>query len=183
MVTCKVNKTAPLSDEEVQKVSREALSGISPEDKRILTIIPDSTRTAPLPIFFRLLDDFLGQKAKSLDFLIALGTHPPLGQEDINRLWGRNSQERGKHQVFNHRWDDPSQLQEIGKIRTEEVEKISGGLFREEVRITVNKLIFAYDYLIIISPTFPHEVVGFSGGNKYFFRASPGRRSSIFSIG
>lgn len=82
---------------------------------------------------------------------------------------GRDIERRRKHRVFNHRWDDPNQLQEIGKINPEEIEKISGGLFREEIRVTVNKLIFEYDYLIIIGPTLPHEVVGFSGGNKYFF--------------
>lgn len=100
---------------------------------------------------------------------MALGTHPPMGEEEIDRLLGRNGEGRRKHRVFNHCWDDPNQLREIGKIDPEEIEKVSGGLFREEVRITVNKLIFEYDYLIIIGPTFPHEVVGFSGGNKYFF--------------
>jgi len=39
----------------------------------------------------------------------------------------------------------------------------------ERIAVTINKLIFAYDQLIICGPTFPHEVVGFSGGNKYFF--------------
>jgi nickel-dependent lactate racemase len=39
----------------------------------------------------------------------------------------------------------------------------------EEVNITINKMVFDYDILMIIGPTFPHEVVGFSGGNKYLF--------------
>jgi nickel-dependent lactate racemase len=39
----------------------------------------------------------------------------------------------------------------------------------ERVNVALNKLIFNYDQLIICGPTFPHEVVGFSGGNKYFF--------------
>jgi nickel-dependent lactate racemase len=38
-----------------------------------------------------------------------------------------------------------------------------------EVPITVNKMILEYDHLLICGPVFPHEVVGFSGGNKYFF--------------
>jgi nickel-dependent lactate racemase len=29
--------------------------------------------------------------------------------------------------------------------------------------------VLEYDHLIICGPTFPHEVVGFSGGNKYFY--------------
>ena len=35
--------------------------------------------------------------------------------------------------------------------------------------VTVNRLVLDYDLLVICGPTFPHEVVGFSGGNKYFF--------------
>jgi nickel-dependent lactate racemase len=37
------------------------------------------------------------------------------------------------------------------------------------VPVALNKLIFNYDQLLICGPTFPHEVVGFSGGNKYLF--------------
>jgi lactate racemase len=39
----------------------------------------------------------------------------------------------------------------------------------QDVTVRINKLIFDYDQLIICGPVFPHEVVGFSGGNKYFF--------------
>lgn len=38
-----------------------------------------------------------------------------------------------------------------------------------DVEVRINKLIFDYDLLLVIGPVFPHEVVGFSGGNKYFF--------------
>jgi nickel-dependent lactate racemase len=37
------------------------------------------------------------------------------------------------------------------------------------VPVTVNARVFDYDQLVIIGPVFPHEVVGFSGGNKYLF--------------
>jgi nickel-dependent lactate racemase len=30
-------------------------------------------------------------------------------------------------------------------------------------------MVFDYDQIIILGPVFPHEVAGFSGGNKYFF--------------
>ena len=38
-----------------------------------------------------------------------------------------------------------------------------------DVPVRLNKMIFDYDHIIICGPVFPHEVVGFSGGNKYFF--------------
>jgi len=40
---------------------------------------------------------------------------------------------------------------------------------REHVNVTINKMVLDYDLLLIVGPTFPHEVVGFSGGNKYLF--------------
>ena len=41
--------------------------------------------------------------------------------------------------------------------------------FSMDVPVEINKLIFNYDQVIIVGPVFPHEVVGFSGGNKYLF--------------
>jgi len=38
-----------------------------------------------------------------------------------------------------------------------------------DVPVEINKLVFNYDQIIIAGPVFPHEVVGFSGGNKYLF--------------
>ncbi len=46
---------------------------------------------------------------------------------------------------------------------------ITDGLMRQCVPVSLNRLIFDYDQIIICGPVFPHEVVGFSGGNKYFF--------------
>jgi nickel-dependent lactate racemase len=45
-----------------------------------------------------------------------------------------------------------------------------------DVPVEVNKLVFDYDQVIIIGPVFPHEVVGFSGGNKYLFPGVAGPR-------
>ena len=169
MTKNKVSETECLSEEEVKEISESALSEIDFKGKKVLVLIPDRTRTAPLPLFYQIFSHFIGKRAKSLNFLIASGTHPPLSEEEIDQLLGRDSEEREARRIFNHHWNDLEQLKEIGKISADEIEEISGGLFREEVRISVNKLIFEYDFLIIISPTFPHEVVGFSGGNKYFF--------------
>jgi lactate racemase len=38
-----------------------------------------------------------------------------------------------------------------------------------DVPVEVNALLYDYDQVIIVGPVFPHEVVGFSGGNKYLF--------------
>ncbi len=171
--------TGYLTEEDVRSVMAKALAQIDVAGKRLLIIIPDSTRTAPIPMFFRLFHDALiangahGRRASKLDYLIALGTHPPMSEEAINRLVGVTPEERvGRYagvRVFNHCWDEPEALTTIGAISAAEIGELSGGLMAEEVPVTLNKLIFDYDLLIVCGPTFPHEVVGFSGGNKYFF--------------
>jgi len=161
-----------LSEAEIRELMTQAFAQTDLSGKRVLILIPDSTRTAPIPQMFRLFHEYLGEAA-ALDYLIALGTHQPMSEEAINKLAGVTPEERaGKYagvNIYNHRWDLPDTFISLGKITPDEVEEISGGLMRQEVNIRINKLIFDYDQLIICGPTFPHEVVGFSGGNKYFF--------------
>lgn len=161
-----------LDERTVRELCAEALMRADLRGKRVLVIIPDSTRTAPIPLFFRILHEELGA-AKVLDFLIALGTHPAMDENRIHRLVGISAEEaRTKYsrtRIYNHSWDRPETLREIGVIPADEIESLSKGLMREGVRVSVNRRIFDYDQLIIVGPTFPHEVVGFSGGNKYFF--------------
>jgi nickel-dependent lactate racemase len=147
--------------------------------KRILVIVPDHTRTAPIDLMFRVLYDVLAADVEALDVLIALGTHPPMNDEAINRRLGISATDRkGKYsrtKLLNHRWNDPGQLVSIGTITEEEVESVSLGLMRERVDVTINKIVLDYDVLLIVGPTFPHEVVGFSGGNKYLFPGVSGK--------
>jgi len=162
-----------LTEGEVHDLMAEALAQASLDGKRALVIIPDHTRTAPIPLFFRLFHELLGSRVALLDYLVALGTHQPMSDEALNRLVGVTAAERAKKyrdvRIFNHRWDLPDTFVTIGTIPAAEIEEITGGLMRQEVPVTLNKLILDYDQLIICGPTFPHEVVGFSGGNKYFF--------------
>jgi len=141
--------------------------------KRILVVVPDGTRTAPVGALFKGLHERLEGTVARLDIIIALGTHPPMSEDAINRRMEWTTEERsGKFasvRVFNHTWDQPETLQEIGRIRAVEIHDLSGGLFAMEVPVQINRLVNDYDTLLVIGPVFPHEVVGFSGGNKYFF--------------
>jgi lactate racemase len=141
--------------------------------KRVLAIVPDQTRTAPMDVMFRVLHRIMAPEARAFDVLIALGTHPPMTEAAINSRLGISAAERvGRYadvRIFNHRWNDPEALVSIGAIDEDEVERISGGRMRERVDVTINKLVLEYDLLLVVGPTFPHEVAGFSGGNKYLF--------------
>ncbi len=173
MVTGSGSTTQTITPDEVQQLLAQAFDSLALDGKRVLVIIPDSTRTAPIPLLFRLLYAQLGQRVARLDYLIALGTHPHMSEEAIDRLVGVNTGERAaeypKSRIFNHRWDQPAALQTIGVIAREEAAPLTDGLLVDEVPVTLNRLICDYDQLFICGPVFPHEVAGFSGGAKYLF--------------
>lgn len=173
MMTGKGLEQGYISIKEVIQFSSEALSSVDLHDKRVLVIIPDHTRTAPIGLFFKIIFNLIGKKVKKLDYLIALGTHPPLSEEGILNLVGISKRERktkySKINFFNHRWDDPESLEIIGTISADEIYQITNGLLAEDVNVKINKHVFDYELLIIIGPVVPHEVAGFSGGNKYLF--------------
>jgi nickel-dependent lactate racemase len=149
----------------------EGINSLALDGKRVLVLIPDATRTMPMPFVFNLLDEMLGQRVSKLDYLVALGTHQPLSDSRLSKLVGRQVADGrvGKSWIFNHEWDSPDTFTHIGTIMADEISQISGGIISHEVPVRLNKIILDYDQVLICGPVFPHEVVGFSGGNKYFF--------------
>lgn len=145
-------------------------------NQRVLALIPDHTRSLPLPELFRMVVEIL-YDVRQLDFMVALGTHPPLSEESIYQLVGITAQERTtifRHiGLLNHAWDDPSSLVSLGVMQKDEIRQVSGSSWHsslpEEIDIRLNRAVLDYDQVLIIGPTFPHEVVGFSGGAKYLF--------------
>jgi len=162
-----------LDEHEVRGLVFDALARAKLDGKRVLVIIPDSTRTAPIPLFFRLFYEALWGRVAALDYLVALGTHQPMSTDALERLVGISTAERRSTyegvKLLNHRWDEPDTLVTVGAIPAAEIGELSNGLLVEDVPVRLNRLIFEYDQLIVCGPVFPHEVVGFSGGNKYFF--------------
>ncbi len=171
MVIGKGNPSSHLNDFELGQIVEESLTATDLDGKRILVLIPDGTRTMPMPLMFDLFEKHLGERAAKLDYLVALGTHQPMSDAQLSKLVGRPvlNGEVGKSTIFNHRWDQTSTFVEIGLIPKTEISQISNGLLSMDVPVRLNKMIHDYDHLIICGPVFPHEVVGFSGGNKYFF--------------
>ncbi|MEW4530585.1 lactate racemase domain-containing protein [Maioricimonas sp. JC845] len=162
-----------LTDDEVRNWFETTVPVEEFEGQRVLVIVPDYTRTAPLPLLFDALFRRLRPVVAQLDVMIALGTHPPMSEEHICQLLGISPEERAglffQTEFINHEWDVPSSLTTIGTLTEEETSEITGGLLSREVPVKINRRIEDYDTLLVLGPVFPHEVVGFSGGNKYFF--------------
>lgn len=164
---------APLTNAEIQSIVARALPAADYTGKRVLLIVPDGTRTAPVGAMFKAVHTQIGAVTRHLDILVALGTHPPMSEEAIcGRLEITLEERRARYagvRFFNHEWDNPAALREVGVIPAPDIAALTDGLFSMDVPVEVNKLVFDYDQVIIIGPVFPHEVVGFSGGNKYLF--------------
>jgi lactate racemase len=162
-----------LSDFELREFVHGALSGEDLDGRSVLFIIPDQTRSMPMPLLFRALHEAVAHRASRMDFLIALGTHPPMSDAMIETLLGITPEERygpyGEVDIFNHEWQNPAMLASLGTVGEGEIAELSGGLMRQSAEVLINKRVLDYDLVCIVGPVFPHEVVGFSGGNKYFF--------------
>ena len=163
----------PIPADQARSLVAQACPAKDYRGKKVLLIVPDATRTAPVGLMFKSLHEQIGGVTKNFDVLVALGTHQPMSDVAIcHRLEITEAQRRdayGSVRFFNHEWNNPDALRRIGVIPAEEIRALSGGRFAMDVPVDVNKLVFDYDQIIIIGPVFPHEVVGFSGGNKYLF--------------
>ena len=168
MIIGQGSTTETLSADSARELLARALQPMPLDGKRVLVIIPDGTRTAPIPLMFRLLYEQIGRRVARLDYLIALGTHQHMSEEAIDHLVGATAAERAERYpnvaVFNHRWDLPEALVKVGSILRTEAARLSDGLLTGEVPVVLNRMILDYDQLVICGPVFPHEVVGFSGG-------------------
>jgi nickel-dependent lactate racemase len=162
-----------------QATVRETLEkglGDKLKNARVLVLIPDRTRSMPLPMLFPLIVEILSD-TRQLDFLVALGTHPPLGEQALCDLVGITLEQRRNTYahvgLLNHAWDNPQALADIGILSRDFVQEIAGAYWHHslggDVNVRINRLALKYDHIIILGPTFPHEVVGFSGGAKYLF--------------
>ena len=165
-----------LARDAVRGALESALSALRLDGQRVLVLIPDHTRSLPLPELFRDLVELL-EGARDLTFMVALGTHPPLEEERLLRLVGITEAERGDRyrrvQLVNHAWSEAGTLVSLGTLAQQRIREIAGERWHPtlggDVDVLINRAVTEADHVIILGPTFPHEVVGFSGGYKYYF--------------
>lgn len=167
-----------LDSDSVSTYITQAFSSIPTEGKRIVLVVPDATRSCPmstlLPEIYRALEN----KAASLTALIALGTHAPMQDDEIDRFFAGTSTVKDlypKLRFVNHEWWNPEQFLPIGTIASAQMREISMGRMDREVPVIINRIAVESDLIIIVGPVFPHEVVGFSGGTKYLFPGISGK--------
>src|SRR5688572_29773036 len=83
-----------LTAEQVAQVVARTCPAEAYRGKRVLVIVPDGTRTAPVGLLFQTLHKQIGAAADSLDVMIALGTHQPMSEQAICERLEISSEER-----------------------------------------------------------------------------------------
>jgi nickel-dependent lactate racemase len=163
--------TGYLAPDEVAGIVRAGLAPMPLDGRRVLVLIPDGTRTMPMPLMFETLERELLPRVAALDCLVALGTHTPMDDARLSAHIGRPVVDgrAGRSRIFNHNWSEPETFAHLGTIPAREIADLTDGRLREDVPVALNRLATEYDHVLICGPVFPHEVAGFSGGAKYLF--------------
>jgi len=173
MISQITDNSSPLTNEQVNEVVVQSLPAAEYVGKKVLLIVPDATRTAPIGQLFKAIHAQICDSATKLDVMIALGTHHAMSEEAICERLEITIEERRKQYAdvtfHNHEWDNPDAMRNLGTIPASTIKELSGGRFEMDVPVEINKTIYDFDEVMILGPVFPHEVVGFSGGNKYLF--------------
>src|SRR5690349_16293101 len=105
-----------LSSDEVRQIVTQAFDSGALDGKRVIVLIPDGTRTMPMPQMFALFEEVLHPRVKALDYLVALGTHTPMSDQQLSKLVGATvvKGKVGDSHIFNHRWDLPETFANLG---------------------------------------------------------------------
>jgi nickel-dependent lactate racemase len=136
---------------------------------RVLGIIPDKTRTFSPQVVHEILAA-CQDTGYQFDFLIATGTHAAMTDaESAYFLKSAGHEDLFRNAAIANHSTDPAHLISLGTLEESTVRELSTGLLTEAVPVRMNRLALDYDLLVVIGPVFPHEVIGMSGGWKYFF--------------
>jgi nickel-dependent lactate racemase len=168
-----------LTDDQIRGFVHDALETVDLDGRSVCVLVPDSTRSCPLPLLLRAVRDGLVGRATRVTVMVALGTHPAMDDDQLADLLGESKGQLGAGfpgwSIVNHAWWDPNAMTVIGEITAADVREISQGRLAEDVVVRVNRAAVEHDVTLVVGPVFPHEVVGFSGGNKYLFPGISGQ--------
>ena len=153
-----------LDDGAVAAFVEAQVGALDLDGRSLCVVIPDATRSCPLPLLLGAVERAAAGRACSCTAVVALGTHAAMTSDALRSLTGPVAME-----VVNHAWWDEATFAPLGTLDAGLVERLAGGRLRQEVPVRVNRLVVESDVTVIVGPVLPHEVVGFSGGDKYLF--------------
>jgi lactate racemase len=149
------------------------------DGRSVCVLVPDATRSCPLPLLLGAVHRALHGRVTRLTVMVALGTHAPMDEAALAAHLGYRAGDAAAvypgTAIRNHEWWDPDRRARIGCIGADTVRGLSDGRLDRGVDVEVNRAVIEHDVVLVLGPVFPHEVVGFSGGNKYLFPGVSGQ--------
>jgi nickel-dependent lactate racemase len=162
-----------LEPDDVRRFVREQLDGTDLDGRSVCVVLPDATRSGPVPLLLGAVHEALAGRVSRLTALVALGTHAPMSPAAMAEHLGYDADDLAATYpgltVLNHAWWEPDTFVDLGTIPAARIRELSGGRLDRPVHVRLNRAVVDHDVALVVGPVFPHEVVGFSGGNKYFF--------------
>src|SRR3954454_9535842 len=169
-----------VSDDQVRGFVHEQFTRADLDGRRVCVIVPDGTRSCPLPLLLSAVHGALHGRVSRVTVLLALRTLARMGEPALATHLGYAEGELAERYpgtpVVNHEWSEPDTSATLGHIGADRIAELSNGLLRHGVDVRVNRAVVEHDVTLIVGPVFPHEVVGFSGGNKYLFPGVSGQQ-------
>jgi nickel-dependent lactate racemase len=168
-----------LEDDRIREFVREQLDGVELDGHSLCVLVPDATRSLPLPLLLSAVHSAVHGRVSRFTVLVALGTHAAMSEEALAAHLGYEPGSLAERYpgmtVLNHAWWDPAAFVEVGTIGAERIAELSDGMLHHSAHVRINRAVVEHDLTLILGPVFPHEVAGFSGGNKYLFPGVSGR--------
>ena len=85
LISKKVSEGKLLSSTQANEVVSKAMPEADFYNSKVLLIVPDSTRTAPVGTIFKAIHNQIGNNVSALDVMIALGTHQAMSETAIEQ--------------------------------------------------------------------------------------------------
>ncbi|WP_136054669.1 lactate racemase domain-containing protein [Microbacterium sp. K24] len=172
--------TSSLSEEEILSYVQDQFADGRFDGATVCVVVPDATRSCPLALLVDAVHGALHGRVARLRVLIALGTHAAMTDDHIARMFETSSWDElllryPDTEFVNHEWWKPEELVHVGTVPAARLRELSEGRLDRSVDVSINRSAADFDELVIVGPVFPHEVVGFSGGNKYLFPGISGQ--------
>ena len=157
-----------MTDQEIKSKLLDELTNLGPKQK-VLIVPPDFTRYHSYAgKLSEWIWEYYGDAVKAI--LPALGTHTPMTENQISRMFGKVPLKLFK----NHDWRND--VATLGHVPSEFVKEITEGKLDFTWPVQVNKMLIEEDWDLILSvgQVVPHEVVGMANHNKNIFVGTGG---------
>ncbi len=169
LLFAKGSSITSLTVNEIKEGLHTAFEKLGPK-KKVLAVPPDFTRFhSRAGELTRYTYEYYDKKLT--DILVALGTHVPMTNREIDVMYGNVP----KSLFRAHRWRED--LVTLGEVPSEFIHEVSEGKLNYSWPAQVNSLIASgkFDLILSLGQVVPHEVVGMANYNKNIFVGTGGK--------